>query len=481
VTNTGSVIDNTGQPSVTGTLKVGKKPEGVAVTDDGSLAYVTNARSGTVSVIDTATRKTTTIKVGKKPTGVALTVDGSRALVTNAGANTVSVIDVATGGVTATVDDAGHHPVGMATGAFRHSMVVSLGDSFISGVAGRWRGNGASGNEKGDSWGTDRAAYICKNHREVCEHDPARVYGTTNGGCLRAGSAEILNAGIGVERRLNLACSGAETRNVNPGGEWWKGEAPQADQLRWAARHERIKLVVMNIGGNDMGFRGIITTCIKAFLYPRGTHCNKTQREPLAGNLKKTQPKVEGTIEKVQKIMSDAGYDANDYRFVVQSYPNPVAPGGRNRYPVERYVRQYLGGCPVFNDDSDWVAESVVPDISEMLGKAARERKVEFLDVRDLFKYHEVCAKAADQANSKHTALDPDFGHVSEWARFLDLLGSQGGVRDETVHPNYYGQQALGSCLAAVYRGTTSRPDHTCVHGPGYAPTNVTLYNLDWH
>jgi hypothetical protein len=60
------------------------------------------------------------------------------------------VIDVNTGEVTATVDDVGKHPVGLATGAFRHSLVVSLGDSFISGVAGRWRGNGASSNEKGD-------------------------------------------------------------------------------------------------------------------------------------------------------------------------------------------------------------------------------------------------------------------------------------------------------------------------------------------
>jgi hypothetical protein len=57
--------------------------------------------------------------------------------------------------------------------------------------------------------GTDRAAYNCKNHREVCKHDPALVYGPTNGGCLRADAAEILRTGIDIERRLNLACSGA--------------------------------------------------------------------------------------------------------------------------------------------------------------------------------------------------------------------------------------------------------------------------------
>jgi hypothetical protein len=197
--------------------------------------------------------------------------------------------------------------------------------------------------------------------------------------------------------------------------------------------------------------------------------------------LKKTQPKVEATIEKVQKVMGDAGYDANDYRFVLQSYPNPVAPASRNRYPAERYVRQWLGGCPVFNDDSDWVANSAAPDISDILGKATRARKIEFLDVRDLFKNHEVCAKAADQATPKRSALSPEFGTVSEWARFLDLIGSQGGVQDETVHPNYYGQNALGSCLGAVYRTTSGRPDHTCFNRPGFSPAVVTLYNLDWN
>ena len=51
--------------------------------------------------------------------------------------------------------------------------VVSLGDSYISGEAGRWQGN--SVNPSGTRDGTDRAAYNCT--AVVCSYDGSRVYG----------------------------------------------------------------------------------------------------------------------------------------------------------------------------------------------------------------------------------------------------------------------------------------------------------------
>jgi YVTN family beta-propeller protein len=55
---------------------------------------VTNAGSHNVSVIDSATRTVTaTVRVGRIPLDVALTADGARAYVVNADSNSVSVID----------------------------------------------------------------------------------------------------------------------------------------------------------------------------------------------------------------------------------------------------------------------------------------------------------------------------------------------------------------------------------------------------
>src|SRR5215467_16017685 len=79
------------------------------------FAYVTNLLSGTVSVIDTATNTVVaTVPVGIDPRGVAITQDGTHAYVTNAvESGAVSVIDSATNTVVATVP-VGFNPYGVA-------------------------------------------------------------------------------------------------------------------------------------------------------------------------------------------------------------------------------------------------------------------------------------------------------------------------------------------------------------------------------
>uniref|UniRef100_UPI0037D9FD26 YncE family protein n=1 Tax=Streptomyces sp. MK7 TaxID=3067635 RepID=UPI0037D9FD26 len=73
---------------------VGKKPVGVAVSQDGRRAYTANASPDSVSVIDTATNRTVgnPIQVGGYPVWVAVSPDGRRAYAANAGSASVSVI-----------------------------------------------------------------------------------------------------------------------------------------------------------------------------------------------------------------------------------------------------------------------------------------------------------------------------------------------------------------------------------------------------
>ena len=99
-----SVID-TSTNTVIATVGVGHGPLGVAITPDGSRAYVANVGSSSISVINTGTN-TVIATVGTfQPVGVAITPDGTRAYVTNSSATsgTVSVIDTATDTVIATV------------------------------------------------------------------------------------------------------------------------------------------------------------------------------------------------------------------------------------------------------------------------------------------------------------------------------------------------------------------------------------------
>ena len=96
-TDTVSVI-TTATNTVVATITVGNQPSGVAVTPDGTKVYVANRGSGTVSAIATATNAVVaTIPVGGNPYGIAVTPDGTNVYVTTG--NTVSVIDTATNNV----------------------------------------------------------------------------------------------------------------------------------------------------------------------------------------------------------------------------------------------------------------------------------------------------------------------------------------------------------------------------------------------
>jgi YVTN family beta-propeller protein/VCBS repeat-containing protein len=129
-----SVIDtNPASPTydtVTATIAVGRLPQGVAVSPNGSFVYVTNEDSGTVSVINTASNAVTaTIPVGSAPFGVALSPDGSLAYVTNAGAGTVSVINTATNAVITTVPVFG--PAGVAVSPDGSVYVANPGNPLL--------------------------------------------------------------------------------------------------------------------------------------------------------------------------------------------------------------------------------------------------------------------------------------------------------------------------------------------------------------
>jgi YVTN family beta-propeller protein len=72
------VID-TASNTVVATIPVGQIPQGVAITPDGTRAYVTNGVDNTVSVIDTASNTVVaTIPVGNFPFGLNLATVTSR-------------------------------------------------------------------------------------------------------------------------------------------------------------------------------------------------------------------------------------------------------------------------------------------------------------------------------------------------------------------------------------------------------------------
>src|SRR3954454_23329610 len=133
--------------------------------------------------------------------------------------------------------------------------VVSVGDSAISGEAGRWAGNTNQSSSKTDALGP--SAYNDAGSSEAIL------------GCHRSKSAEV-HIGDGVAS-VNLACSGARTythfdgSTFKPGIDFYNsgGYKGQAQALQeYAGTHKNIQAVVVLIGANDYGFADIVQTCV---------------------------------------------------------------------------------------------------------------------------------------------------------------------------------------------------------------------------
>jgi uncharacterized protein (TIGR03437 family) len=127
-----SVIDASSNTVVT-TVGVGDSPIGVAITPDGTRAYVANSQSSSVSVVDTSSNKVVaTVRVGATPAGVAITPDGTRAYVANSNSSSVSVIQTSSNTVVATISVA-NNPYGLAiTPDGTRAYVTIFGSSVIT-------------------------------------------------------------------------------------------------------------------------------------------------------------------------------------------------------------------------------------------------------------------------------------------------------------------------------------------------------------
>ncbi len=348
---------------------------------------------------------------------------------------------------------------------------VTLGDSFISGEAGRWQGN--SIDATGCRRGTDRACTLDATTGLIPTYDTSSVYlGASDAdGCHRSDVSELLTAGIAVDEPISLACSGAVTENIfraSSGGTVYKTEAPQADQLATVAAQKSVKVVVLSIGGNDLGFSSIILGCVEAYSARQGP-CKDAQQAKVSAAMATAMAGVGKAVDEVRAVMTAAGYSQNQWRFVLQSYPSPVPRAAENRYPEGDDTRIALGSCPFYNADSDWARDSLVPQISDNLKGVAAAKGVQFLDLRDAFQGREICSTASSQVL---TFPSPT---TSEWARVLDL-GVQ-GVSAESLHPNRYGQRAFGDCLGQIVTQRATR-SYACRNTPGLGPDAMVLSRI---
>lgn len=342
--------------------------------------------------------------------------------------------------------------------------IVSLGDSFISGEAGRWNGN--SLNMFGTRDGTDRAARCTLGI--FCSYDAARVYGSTaSNGCHRSDVATIKSAVVSVQEKINIACSGAKSVNIwraSQGGASFKGEAPQADQLLTIAQQKNVKMVVLTISANDFGFADRVINCTVSWILGLGP-CNGAEQATMNGLKPGAQAGLRKSIDEVRAVMAAAGYAPSQWKFVIAGYSSPVPAAADVRYSGSD--RWWTGGCPFYNDDFDWAKFTATPFIVDSMREVAAEKSVQFLDVRDALNGHESCHR-----NSSLVTSSGPNSTTKEWVRWVNTGCCQGDAQ-ESMHPNAYGQKAIGTCVQLMYAKPTG--NWTCRNTPGGSNTAMSL------
>ena len=346
--------------------------------------------------------------------------------------------------------------------------IVALGDSFSSGEAGRWQGN--SLNIFGTRDGTDRAARCTLGI--FCSYDATRVYGSSYAnGCHRADVAPIKSAPISVNEKINLACSGAQTNNIwraSQGGQSYKGEAPQADQLLPVAQQKNVKLVLLNISANDLGFSNHVIDCTIAWTL--GYTCNAQEQAEIVAALPAAANGLRKSVDEIRAVMTAAGYSTSQYKLIMQGYASPVPVGANIRYPQSSWDRLTVGGCPFYDVDANWAKNTATPTIVDNMRGVAAEKGVRFLDVRDSLNGHEVCHKSA----SLVTGSGPK-PITKEWVRWINTGITQGDAQ-ESLHPNAYGEKAIGKCISLSYALPSG--NQICRNTPGSDFNAMTLSSI---
>jgi lysophospholipase L1-like esterase len=331
--------------------------------------------------------------------------------------------------------------------------IVSLGDSFISGEAGRWLGN--SDTYTGSRDGTDRAY-----DPDTGDYDPEKIDGSSyDDGCDRSDVSEIHSAAalVKVDQYINLACSGATTDAI-----WnsFKGEPPQEKQLAAVASSSQVQAIVLSIGGNDLDVSGMLESCGEDFIYGLG-HCNEDSdmQKRLEKNLPDMSANVARALDHIRGVMQADHYADDSYRIILQSYPSTLPDSKHIRYQDESEERYKKGGCPFYNDDLDWIRDSMTGQISDALDKVAASTKVNLLDLRDALSGREVCATTTNLVDDEH----PVSPVTSEWGRFV--AGHDQGTSQESLHPNAIAQPALGYCLGLFLNAKATA--ERCLNTPG--------------
>lgn len=354
--------------------------------------------------------------------------------------------------------------------------VVTLGDSYISGEAGRWAGSSNQSSSRADALGP--TAYF---------DNPSGTAETINR-CHRSKSSEAYIGG-GVSG-LNLACSGARTAtsdgsNFKPGLDFFDngaGKQGQAKMLQTFAAGHNVTMVVVSIGGNDFNFADIVQRCVTNWATSptwAKNYCNddsSVKSNFTSANVAAVRSRIAGSLRNVQTAMRNAGYADTAWTLLVQTYPSPIPNGSGFRYSEGGYTRQSTGGCGFWNNDATWANSTALPTINNAVKGAVTDSglpNTRVLDLASAFNGRRLCENTVGLYEEKGIASWTSPGAVdqTEWVNQIRTVStccaSSPYYIQESLHPNYWAQLATRSCVRQAYNAGVPRGGTCSIAGTG--------------
>ncbi len=228
-------------------------------------------------------------------------------------------------------------------------------------------------------------------------------------GCDRSDNdyPHLVSARIKPAEFADVSCSGATTADITSPQKTKNGTNPaQLDAVNSATT-----LVTLGIGGNDIGFIALASSCTT--VHPNASPCKD---KLTAGGHDQLAERIDATGPKVGAVLDNIHKKAPKAKIVVVGYPT-VLPDGNGCWP----------SLPVGSGDVAYIRDSLAK-MNTMLKDQAKAHKAGFADTATPGKGHDLC-----------TASD------TRWVE--GLLPSSPAA---PLHPNARGEKGMADAIVAL-------------------------------
>jgi lysophospholipase L1-like esterase len=235
--------------------------------------------------------------------------------------------------------------------------------------------------------------------------------------CLRSNHnyPSLIAASAGSSPFVDVSCSGATTGDILNAGT---GELGLPVPAQLSAVTSATALVTVEIGGNDIGFSGIIQECAQDSLSnPLGSPCKDKYT---AGGTDQLQARINATAPKVTSVLNAVHAAAPAARVVVLGYPAILPDTGYGCWPV----------VPIAYNDVPYLRKTE-KSLNSMLASVAAAGNATYADVYTPSIGHDACKSSS--------------------VRWVEGLYPQNSAAP--FHPNATGEAGMATAILAKLNG----------------------------